>query len=165
MRRVWFTRFCGLLATILVPTVSFAYLSYPTTEGSIGGAAVNAAGGTVLMWLNSFGQAIPSSLSNPMPTSPGSLTIVPLRISAVTTGGTAITALNAGDATKGGFVITSNAAGICIDQVTTAGVATGTPSTTVCVAQDQSYTLTANSHAVSVNSTASSVSLAGQGQN
>jgi hypothetical protein len=93
----------------------------------------------------------------------GPFTIVPLDTATVTTGGVAVTALATGHALAGGFLITSNAAGICVDQATTAGTVTGTPSTTSCVAQGQVFSLVPNSHAVSVNSTASNVSLAGEG--
>ena len=96
---------------------------------------------------------------------PGTVTIVPLAVSSVTTGGTAVTALAAGGASAGGFLVTANAAGICVDQTTTAGTVTGTPSTTVCVAQNVPYFLTPNGHAVSVNSSSSSVAFAGQGNN
>jgi len=92
-----------------------------------------------------------------------SLTVVPLDVGTVATGGTAVTALAAGHATAGGFVGTSNAAGICVDQYQTAGTVTGTPSTTWCVYPGQPYALVPSTHAVSVNSTASGVSIVGEG--
>jgi hypothetical protein len=98
-------------------------------------------------------------------TVPGSLTIIPLAVSAVTTGGTAVTAIATNGASAGGTLVTANAAGICVDQVTTAGTVTGTPSTTVCVAQNVPYYLVPNTHAVSVNSASSSVAFAGWGLN
>lgn len=61
-------RLAAISSAIMIPTVAFAYLSYSTPEGSVGGAPVNTVGGSVLMWLNSLGQAIPSSISNPLPT-------------------------------------------------------------------------------------------------
>lgn len=94
---------------------------------------------------------------------PGTRTIIPLDVSTVTTGGTAVTALNAGHATAGGYLITANSAGICVDQSTTAGDVTGTPSTTACVAANVPFYLAPTNNAVSVNSTASSVSFAGEG--
>ncbi len=93
----------------------------------------------------------------------GPFTIIPLDVATVTTGQTAITALVATHASGGGFIITSNTAGICVDQTTTAGYATGSPSTTTCVAANQPYYLVPSGGAVSVNSTASSVALAGWG--
>jgi hypothetical protein len=90
-------------------------------------------------------------------------TIVALDVSSVTTGGTAVTALATGHATAGGYLVTANAAGICVDQVTTAGTVTGTPSTTACVAQNQPFYLVPANHAVSVNSSASTVSFGGEG--
>ena len=92
-----------------------------------------------------------------------SLTVVPLDVGTVATGGTAVTALASGHATAGGFVGTSNAAGICVDQYQTAGTVTGTPSTTWCVYPGQPYALVPSTHAVSVNSTASGVSIVGEG--
>jgi hypothetical protein len=96
-------------------------------------------------------------------TTPNSRVVVPLDVATVTTGSTAVNALSAGHATAGGFLITTNAAGICVDQHTTAGTVTGTPSSTICVAQNQVYQLVPNTGAVSVNSTASGVSIAGEG--
>ncbi len=91
--------------------------------------------------------------------------IIPLDASTVVTGGTAITALNVGHALHGGTLATSNAAGMCVDQTQTAGTATGTPSTTVCVPASTPFYLVPNNHSVSVNSTGSGVSIGGWGQN
>jgi hypothetical protein len=93
----------------------------------------------------------------------GPFTIVPLDTATVTTGGVAVTALAPGHASAGGFLVTSNAAGICVDQSTTAGTVTGTPSTTVCVVQGQVYNIVPSGNVVSVNSAAPGVSLAGEG--
>lgn len=95
---------------------------------------------------------------------PAARTIIPLDVSAIVTGGTAVTALTAGHATAGGIIITANAAGICVDQHTTAGTVTGTPSTTMCVPQNIVFNLVPNSGAVSVNSTAAAA-LGGEGLN
>jgi hypothetical protein len=100
-----------------------------------------------------------------VPSSPGPRTIIPLDVSSVTTGGTAVTALTAGHATAGGFISTNNAAGLCVDQHTTAGTATGTPSTTVCVAVNVPFYLVPTAAAVSVNSSGSGVALGGEGLN
>ena len=96
-------------------------------------------------------------------TKPGSLTIVPLDVSSVTTGSIAVTALATGHAAAGGWLATANVCGICVDQVTTAGTATGTPSTSACVGANQPFYLVPNGHAVSVNSACSGVSFAGEG--
>jgi len=96
-------------------------------------------------------------------TTPGQRTIVLLDVSTVTTGGTAVTALATGHASAGGFIVTSNAAGLCVDQYQTAGTVTGTPSSTACVAMNVPYQLVPSAHAVSVNSTASGVALGGEG--
>lgn len=96
---------------------------------------------------------------------PGPRTIIPLDVSSVTTGGTAVTALAAGHAMAGGFVETANVAGICVDQHTAAGTVTGTPSTTACVATNVPFYIVPSAGAVSVNSSASSVSFGGEGLN
>jgi len=93
---------------------------------------------------------------------PGPFTIVPLDISVTGSPG-AVTVLNAGHATAGGTLVTANAAGMCVDEYTTAGTVTGTPSSTICVVQNQAVTLTPTSGAVSVNSTGSAVSIGGTG--
>ena len=94
-----------------------------------------------------------------------SLVIVPLDASTVTTGGTAVTALNATHAARGGYLVTVNTAGICVDQQTTAGTATGTPPSTACVLANQPFYLVPNGNPVSVNSSASSVIFSGEGFN
>jgi cyanophycinase-like exopeptidase len=86
---------------------------------------------------------------------------VSLRIASVTTGGTAVAALNAGDAVCGGFIVTANAAGMCVNQNGAAGTASS--GDTVCVAQNVIFPLFPSSGAVSVNSSASTVALAGYG--
>ncbi|MDR3533957.1 MAG: hypothetical protein P4L90_25755 [Rhodopila sp.] len=98
--------------------------------------------------------------SGSVTTKPTPLTIVPLDASSVTG---ATTVLTTGHATAGGFLVTANAAGICVDQQTAAGTVTGTPSSTVCVPQNTPFQLVPNSHAVSVNSTASGVAVGGEG--
>lgn len=95
---------------------------------------------------------------------PAARTVVPLDVSAVTTGATAVTALAAGHATAGGILATANAAGMCIDQHTTAGTVTGTPSTTICVLQNVVFNLIPSTAAVSVNSTAA-IAFGGEGLN
>lgn len=91
--------------------------------------------------------------------------IIPLDAASVTVGGTAVNALKAGNARCGGWIVTSATAGICVDQTTSAGTATGTPSTTACVGQNVPFYLVPSANAVSVNSTGSSVALGGEGVN
>lgn len=91
--------------------------------------------------------------------------IIALSPSSVTTGGTAVTVLPVNGAACGGFIVTANAAGMCVDQVTTAGIVTGTPSTTACVPQNVPFYLVPSALPVSVNSTASGVALGGGGLN
>jgi hypothetical protein len=97
---------------------------------------------------------------------PGLLTIVPLDVATVTTGGTAVTALAAGHRNKGGFLLNPAAATInlCINEQTTAS---GTVSAggLVCIAPSQSYTLSPSALGVSVVTSDSAHPFAGQGLN
>jgi hypothetical protein len=98
-------------------------------------------------------------------TVPGIVQINPLDIAVVTTTGTPVTVLGPGEHVAGGFIITANAAGVCISENGPAGVATGYVGTveTVCVAANVSYLLSATGGPVSANSTASGVNLSGYG--
>jgi hypothetical protein len=97
---------------------------------------------------------------------PGSLTLVPLDVSTVTTGGTAVTALTAGHRTKGGFLVNPENATInlCINEQ---AAASGTVSAAalVCIAPSQAYTLAPSSLGVSVVTSDSAHPFAGQGYN
>jgi hypothetical protein len=97
---------------------------------------------------------------------PGLLTIVPLDVATVTTGGTAVTALAAGHRNKGGFLLNPKAATIdlCINEQT---AASGTVSAggLICVSPGQSYTLSPSALAVSVVTSDSAHPFAGQGLN
>ena len=97
-------------------------------------------------------------------TTPGSLTIVPLDVSTVTTGGTAVTALASGHRTKGGWLQNPPSAviNLCINEQ---GTATGTTSagTTTCITPGTVYVLTPAAGAVSVISSDSSHPFSGMG--
>lgn len=97
---------------------------------------------------------------------PGARTIVPLDISTVTTGGTAVTALTAGHRTAGGFLYNPIGATInlCINEQGTASGTTSAGALT-CVQPGQTYTLTPASTAVSVITSDSSHQFSGQGLN
>lgn len=96
----------------------------------------------------------------------GPFTIVPLDISTVTTGGTAVTALNAGHRTAGGFLYNPIGATInlCINEQGTASGTTSAGALT-CIQPGQSYTLTPAAGAVSVITSDSSHPFSGQGLN
>ena len=98
-----------------------------------------------------------------IPTTPGPSSVTPTSLDISTVAGSAVNALSAGHATKGGFVVTSNAAGICVNQKGAAGTASN--GDTACVAQNQPYYLAPSAGAVSVNSTGNPVTLAGYGYN
>ena len=114
---------------------------------------------SILAILSVNGAAIAQTAT---PIKPGPVNPTAPKVNVVTTGGVAVTAFAAGQATAGGWVATANSAGICVDQVTTAGTATGTPSTTGCVAANVPFYLVPSTNAVSVNSSASSVTFGGE---
>ena len=97
----------------------------------------------------------------PIPYKP---TIVPLDVATVTTG-TPATVLSANHRTAGGFLITSNAAGMCVSENGTAGTTTGYVGSvaTVCVVANQPYTLQPSTNAVSVTSPGTGVAISGYG--
>ena len=99
-------------------------------------------------------------------TNPGVRTIVPLDISTVTTGGNAVTALNAGHRTAGGFLLNPIGAtfALCINEQGTASGTTSAGALT-CVQPGQSYTLTPAGTAVSVITSDSSHPFSGYGLN
>jgi hypothetical protein len=109
---------------------------------------------------------VTGSPSSPVPVVPGTLTLVPLDISTVTTGGTAVTALNAAHRAKGGWLQNPPSATInlCINEQGTASGTTSSGNTT-CIVPGQAYALAANGGAVSVVSSDSSHPFSGMGFN
>jgi hypothetical protein len=98
--------------------------------------------------------------------SPSARTIIPLDVSTVTTGGTAVTALIAGHRTEGGFLFNPVGATIslCINEQGTASGTTSSGALT-CIQPGQSYTLTPAAGAVSVITSDSSHPFSGYGLN
>lgn len=116
---------------------------------------------TILVFLAvllASGGAMAQSCSRPV--GPPAVSI-PLDIATVTTSGTAVNALSACHAINGGWIVSTVA--ICVDQFTTAGTVTGTPSTTVCLQPNQPFYLFPSIKAVSVNANSNAAPLAGQG--
>lgn len=113
---------------------------------------------------------VPYSNTNPLPVSatitPAARTIIPLDVSTVTTGGTAVTALTAGHRTAGGFLYNPIGATInlCINEQTTASGTTSAGGLT-CIQPGQSYSLTPAAGAVSVITSDSTHPFSGQGLN
>lgn len=99
-----------------------------------------------------------------VPTKSATQTIVPLDVSTVTTGGTAVTALAAGHRTAGGWIQNPSTATInlCINEVGTASGTTSAGSLT-CIVPGQTYNLAAAAGAVSVISSDSSHPFSGYG--
>jgi hypothetical protein len=97
---------------------------------------------------------------------PGPYTIVPLDISTVTTGGTAVTALNAGHRNKGGWL--QNPKGATVDLcINEQGTASGTTSAgaLTCIIPGNSYSLAPSGNAVSVVTSDSAHPFSGEGFN
>lgn len=94
----------------------------------------------------------------------GPITLVPLDVATVTTGGTAVTALAAAHRNKGGWLFNPSTATInlCINEI---GAASGTTSAgnTTCIAPGQTYVLAASPNAVSVVSSDSAHPFSGYG--
>ena len=107
---------------------------------------------------------VTGAASGPLFVKPSPLTLVPLDVAAVTTGGTAVTALTAGHRTAGGWLQNPPTASInlCINEI---GTATGTTSagSTTCVVPGQTYVLAPAAGAVSVVSSDSSHAFSGEG--
>ena len=99
-------------------------------------------------------------------TVPGPLTLVPLDVATVTTGGVAVTALAAGHRNKGGWLHNPGSATInlCINEI---GAAVGTSSagSLTCIVPGQTYTLAASPLGVSVISSDSAHPFSGMGKN
>jgi hypothetical protein len=97
-------------------------------------------------------------------TVPGSIVLNPLDVAIVTTGATAVTAINPGHRARGGWIYNPSSAttALCINEV---GAATGTVSSgsITCVAPGQSYTLAALANSVSVIASDSAHAFSGYG--
>lgn len=111
-------------------------------------------------------QIDPTTGATPGGTLPGKLTLVPLDVSTVTTGGTAVSALTAGHRTRGGWLYNPPNATIslCINEI---GTAAGTASqgSLTCIPADRTYTLTPSANAVSVITSDSAHPFSGYGYN
>lgn len=91
-------------------------------------------------------------------------TLFPLDVATVTTGGTAVTALNAGHRVSGGWLYnpTTATVNLCINEIGTASGTTSAGSTT-CIPPGQAYVLSASGNAVSVISSDSAHPFSGLG--
>ena len=96
----------------------------------------------------------------------GPLTLVPLDVATVTTGGTAVVALAAAHRNKGGWLHNPAVAtvNLCINEI---GTATGTTSAgnTTCIVPGQTYRLAASPNAVSVVASDAAHAFSGYGWN
>jgi hypothetical protein len=95
----------------------------------------------------------------------GPLTLVPLDVALVTTGGTAVTALAAGHRNKGGWLYNpAGAASLCINEIAAAS-GTASAGSLTCIAAGQIYRLSPSPNAVSVVSSDSNHAFSGYGWN
>ncbi len=131
-----------------------------TIAGSAPGTAGTASANVVTV------QGVASMTPVLTTTTPSSRTIVPLDVSTVTTGGTAVTALTAGHRTAGGFLYNPIGATInlCINEQGTASGTTSAGALT-CVQPGQAYNLAPAAGAVSVITSDSSHPFSGYGLN
>lgn len=94
----------------------------------------------------------------------GPVTLVPLDVAIVTTGGTAVTALNAGHRIAGGWLLNPSGATqpLCINEQ---GTASGTVSagSVICIAPGASFNLAPSPMSVSVVTSDSAHAFAGEG--
>jgi hypothetical protein len=81
--------------------------------------------------------------------------------SQVTTGGTAVTAVTANGAPRGGTIYGPSSCSLCLDATTTAGTVTGTPQTTFCLATGQIWNVQSSTKPLSVNSATSACPING----
>lgn len=98
-----------------------------------------------------LGLLMPGLAHSASQTVPGTLVPHALDISTVTTGGTAVTAVNAGHRTAGGWLQNPSGASVslCINEIGTASGTTSSGNTT-CIAAGASYTVAPGPGPVSV---------------
>lgn len=145
---------CALLLGLLPVAASAQPAPMPSVPTSTG--TLNGVGD--YCWNGSSVVMCPAALS--------SLTITSLDAATVTTGGTAVTALNAGHRNKGGWIQNPPSASVnlCINETTTASGTTSSGNTT-CIVPGQTYNLVPSANAVSVISSDSSHAFSGFGLN
>jgi len=96
----------------------------------------------------------------------GPITLVPLDVATVTTGGVAVTALIAAHRNKGGWLFNPNTAtvNLCINEISAAS-GTSSAGNTTCITPGQTYVLAASPNAVSVVASDSAHAFSGYGWN
>jgi hypothetical protein len=113
----------------------------------------------IIGWLSMVYSALTSGISFKT----AQYTPIALDLAVVVTAGTAINVLSAGHATAGGFIHTTNAAGMFVSQIGAAGTTDG--GNTIFVPAGKTYRIIPSAGAVSVNSLASGTAIAGYGAN
>lgn len=140
-------------------TVSGTVTTTPPANASTNVAQVNAVTASTGQGASGTGTLRVTSNTNP-----DLRTLVTLDVKTVTTGGTAVTAIAAGNRTAGGFLSNPKAATIdlCINEI---GTAVGTVSSgdTTCILPGQTYTVAPASTGVSVISSDSAHPYSGYG--
>jgi len=173
---ICFAMFMGLLATYFALADSRTQ-SVKTVGGSLVVASCGALGapgpyvvGTYVpqtVDVNGQNCATASATSGGTSISLASITVTPLDVATVTTGGAAVTALTAGHRAKGGFLMNPIGAtvALCINEA--GGTASGTTSagSLICIQPGNSYNLAPSALAVSVITSDSAHAFAGEGYN
>jgi len=158
-------RFLAAIALVSLSWTAFAQAPLSPGQGGTGLLGLGTGVSTALsVALNGTG-ALVGSTGAAISTTPGTRTLVPLDVAAVTTGGTAVAAIAAGNRTAGGVLQNPPGATInlCINEVS--GTASGTTSagSTICILPGQSYALAPSPNAVSVITSDSVHPFAGYG--
>lgn len=109
----------------------------------------------------------PSHPTNSQPVFITPYNIQALRVGSVTTGGTAVTPLNAGDRTRGGWIQNPAAAGaaLCINETGAVASGTTTAGSLICIAAGTIFQLAPSAQSVSVVSSDSAHPFGGEGYN
>jgi len=146
-------------AVLCVPTLGHAQSAKVLTGGC---ASINVTGlDTYPQTMDSTGQLCTSGTSG---AATSTVTLSTLDIKTVTTGGTPVNAISAGNRVKGGWLKNPGTAtvSLCINEI---GTASGTTSSgdTTCIDPGQSYTIAPAAGAVSVVTSDSSHPFSGMG--
>lgn len=159
------------LLLVAAPIAAMAQTATPVVPGTIATSGCPSPNLTPCFLQNSSSNPLyttPASggAASAVTTTPGLRTIIPLDVSTVTTGGTAVTALNAGHRSAGGFLYNPIGATInlCINEQGTASGTTSAGALT-CIQPGQGYKLAPTSGAVSVVTSDSSHPFSGYGLN
>jgi hypothetical protein len=136
----------------------------PTLTGAVDWVSQTVYGGFRVGIEDGAGHDVSTAYPLPVGVGQRALTLVPLDVASVTTGGTAVTVLTAGHRTAGGWLLNPSgaAADMCINEI---GTATGTTSSgsTTCIPAGRTYNLAPSALPVSVIASDSAHPISGMG--